>query len=561
MKTPRWTHASWFRITAALLCLLVAFWIGRSSVKHASHEHDAEHDHTAETTTGKPQIYTCSMHPQVRTPDANEKCPICAMDLIPVPQDEDDADDDVDVPRLRVSRRAAALMDIQTQPAARRTFEMELPLFGTVGPDESRVVQIAARTDAYIEKLLANTPWHPVAVGDVLAELYSPAAVTAMQELRMAREGSTAMRDAARSRLQRMGLNEEQIAETETLDAAPRTFRIVSPVDGMVQELSTREGEWLREGQSLVRLVDLSQVWINLEAYERDLPWIRAGAPITFTVQSLPGQTFEGSVTFIEPVVHARTRTVNLRVEAENPEGLLKPGMFVAATLQASLGDADAAPPLLVPASAPLVMGRRALVYVKVPDTDRPTFEPRHVTLGPRNRDFRVIESGLQEGELVVVHGQFKIDSELQIRGRPSMMAPTGDGAPAHDHGEHEGHAMSDTRQLQTQCPVMGGAINTEHFVDVEGCRIYVCCPGCDDTILENPQRYIDKMKADGITLYRLQTHCPIMDFPINRDLYHDHDGQRIYICCPGCIDEIKARPEEIIAEQRKKGIVFEVTP
>ncbi len=549
MKTPQWTHSNWFRVVAALLLLLTAFWIGRSSVREAAHDHEA----AAENAEGEPQMYTCSMHPQVRTPDPDEKCPICAMDLIPVPRDEDDADDDVDMPRLRVSRRAAALMDIQTQPAARRTLKMELALFGAVGPDESRVVQIAARTDAYIEKLLANTPWHPVTAGDVLAELYSPAAVTAMQELRMAREGSTAMREAARARLLRMGLNEGQLDEIENADAAPRTFRIVSPVDGMVQELSTREGEWLREGQSLVRLVDLSQVWINLEAYERDLPWIRPGETISFTVQSLPGETFEGTVTFIEPVVHARTRTVNLRVEAANPDGLLKPGMFVAATLYATLGDADTELPLLVPASAPLVMGRRALVYVKVPDTDRPTFEPRHVTLGPRTRDFWVIASGLQEGELVVVNGQFKIDSELQIRGRPSMMAPEGDDPPAHDHGDHGA--------LQTQCPVMGGAINTEYFVDVEGYRIYVCCPGCDETILENPQRYIDEMKAAGIQLYRLQTHCPIMDFPIDRDLYHDHDGQRIYICCPGCMDEIKERPEEIIAEQREAGIVFEVTP
>jgi hypothetical protein len=107
----------------------------------------------------------------------------------------------------------------------------------------------------------------------------------------------------------------------------------------------------------------------------------------------------------------------------------------------------------------------------------------------------------------------------------------------------------------------MGGAINTEYFIDVEGYRIYVCCPGCDKQIAENPQRYIAEMKQAGVQPYRLQTHCPIMNFPINRDLYHDHDGQRIYICCPGCLDEVKERAADIIAEQRKAGIVFEVTP
>lgn len=551
------------RILASGLILLIVFSLGRYT---ATRSDDHDHTTTEETTHSEPQMYTCSMHPQVRTPDPNEKCPICAMDLIPVPRDDDDADDTDDMPRLRLSSRAAALLQIQTFPAARKDVAIPLSLFGAVAADESRTFRIAARTDAYIEKLHANTPWQRVQKGETIAELYSPAAVTAMRELHVVRDASETVRDAARSRLKRMGLDVSQIKEIEQAEEPPRTFSVISPYDGFIRSSHVREGDWLREGMPLIELADLSTVWINLEAYERDIPWIQQNQPVSFTLQAWPGKTFDGVVSFIEPNVDGRSRTVRLRVETENQDGILNPGMFVAATVHAAYppsGNARLQPspekatlPLVVPASAPLVMGRRAMVYVQIPDTERLTFEPRHVTLGPRIKGFWIIESGLQEGDLVVVNGQFKIDSELQIRGRPSMMTPEGEGAPAHDHADHDhaGHLS-----LQTKCPVMGGAIHRDHFVDVEGYRIYVCCPGCDETILEDPQRYIDEMKAAGVQPYRLQTHCPIMDFDINRDLYHDHNGQRIYICCPGCMDEVKERADEIIAEQHEKGIVFEI--
>jgi Cu(I)/Ag(I) efflux system membrane fusion protein len=237
--------------------------------------------------------------------------------------------------------------------------------------------------------------------------------------------------------------------------------------------------------------VDLSKVWINLEAYERDLPWLREGLPVRFTATALPGETFEGVVAFIDPVVDARARTVRVRVEAENPGGRLKPDLFVSALVRATPG---AAASLVIPASAPLRTGKRAVVYVRMPDADRPTFEPRSVVLGPRAGDVYVVEDGLAEGEWVVVNGQFKIDSELQIRGRPSMMSAE----------RPEGPEAGDEENI------------------------------------------------------RLQTHCPIMNLPIDRALYHDHEGQRIYVCCPGCLDEVRERAAEIISEHAARGIVFE---
>lgn len=556
-------------IWLALLALgfVLGIWRGGMSVDH---QHDGVN---GEAVTVRETIYYCSMHPQVRSPDPNDKCPICFMDLIPLPDDDDEGDDESDVPQLRLSKRAAALMEIRTLPVERRAVELEVELFGKVDFDESRLYNIPVRTDAYVERLLVNTPWQPVAKGDMLAELYSPAAVTAMRELLVA-EAATV--EAARARLRRMGVTDEQIAEIEKDKVVPRTFRMVSPAAGAVTALTVREGEYLREGAHLMRVADLSRVWVNLEAYERDLPWLGVGQTSHFSVASLPGESFEGVVTFAEPVINPRSRTARLRVEADNSDGWLKPGMLVSAQVRApyvqdlrlatpdsrhGTPDAPTHPhshthtltndaPLVIPVSAPLITGRRALVYVRVPAEDRPTFEPRRITLGPRAGDLYIVKDGITEGDLVVVNGQFKIDSELQLRGRPSMMAPEDADDVDRDPEMAEG--------LQTLCPVMGAPINKDFFVDVEGYRLYVCCPGCDQQIEENPSKYIDEMKAAGVTPYKLQTHCPVMGGEIDRNFYHDHDGQRIYVCCPGCLDEVKERADEIIEEQRAKGVVFE---
>ena len=413
--TTGWTKG---RIAVAVLAIFVAGFLLRGCFVAG----DAELVPPAagEDVQGKAQMYTCSMHPQVRSPDPNDKCPICAMDLIPVPSDGDEADEGDGPPQLRLTENAVALMDVRTHPAERRSVEIEVPLFGKVGMDESRRVDVTARVDGYVEGLAANTPWQPVAKGETLAGFYSPAGVAALSELKAVRNAAPEIQDAVQARLQRMGVREETIAVVLGGGDVPRTFPVASPVAGAVVPPFVREGQVLREGERLFQIVDLSRVWVNVEAYERDLPWLREGLPVRFTAAALPGEIFEGVVAFIDPVVDASSRTVRVRVEAENPGGRLKPELFVSAVVRASPGTADS---LVIPASAPLLTGKRALVYVRVPDADRPTFEPRSVVLGPRAGDVYIVESGLADGELVVVNGQFKIDSELQIRGRPSMMS------------------------------------------------------------------------------------------------------------------------------------------
>ena len=187
-------------------------------------------------------------------------------------------------------------------------------------------------------------------------------------------------------------------------------------------------------------MADLSRVWVVLKAYEQDLPWIEEGAEVGFQTKAHPGREFKGIVTYVDPVVDPATRTVDVRLEVSNTNRLLKPGMFVQAEHRPVQEQAGQDGQLVIPASAPLLTGKRAVVYVAVPDHEG-TFEGREVVLAPRTGDFYVVRSGLTEGEMVVTRGNFKIDSALQIMARPSMMTP-GDAPAPSAHAGHN-HAMS----------------------------------------------------------------------------------------------------------------------
>jgi len=423
------------RVTPFVVVLMVGLVIGSTLFSRVvAPDFDGEDGiRTAGEVDGDEGVeWTCSMHPQVRQPGPGS-CPICGMDLIPVSTGDDDGTHG-DLPRLTVSDRAAALMAVQVWPAQRSDVTGEVRLSGTIGYDETQVHDVVVRTEGQIERLHVNYENASVQRGQRLADVYSPAILAASQELlqvrRAAERGGMAdLVEAAAAQLLSLGVSRAQVDRILETGEPARTYTVFSPANGVVSELAARQGEWLMSGARVMRVAGLSRVWAQFEAYERDLGQVRVGGPLQFTVESFPGQVFAGTIAFIDPVVDGGRRTARVRVQVENPGARLKPGMLARGV---ATGPAAADAALVIPATAPLLTGRRALVYVQLPGHDRPTFEARDVTLGDRRGAYWEVEEGLAAGDLVVVNGAFRIDSELQIRGRPSMMgAPT----PAHDHG------------------------------------------------------------------------------------------------------------------------------
>lgn len=400
--------------------------------------------------------------------------------------------------QIRLSSAATKLAEIQTLPVERRFVATEIRMVGKVEYDETRVASISAWMPGRLDRLYVDYTGVPVQAGEHLVSIFSPDLIIAQQELIQAahapavageqsplvRERAEATLHAAREKLRLWGLTPQQIREIERSKSPSDRLTIYSPISGTVVHKQAVEGMYVKTGDHIYTIADLSQVWVRLDAYESDLPWLHYGQEVRFETEAYPGRPFTGRIAFIDPVLDPLTRTVKVRVSVPNPEGLLKPQLFVRAIVRASiaadgkvinpelagkwispmhpeiikdkpgrcdicgqplvsaesLGYAPADPslteaPLVIPATAPLITGRRALVYVSVPDQPG-TYEGREIVLGPRAGDFYHVLEGLREGEQVVVHGAFKIDSEVQIQSKPSMMNPEGGGPmPGHDHG------------------------------------------------------------------------------------------------------------------------------
>lgn len=496
-----WRHtAAGIAVVLIVAALIIGYQIGRPAaeptvdVASEGHEHDDD-------AAGEPQMYTCSMHPSVRLPDPRAKCPICFMDLIPVVNDGGGEGSEL---RVTMSDAAAALSRIETAPVARFFPTAETRLYGKVTYDETTVARIAAYFPGRLDRLFVNYLGAPVSAGDRMAEIYSPELLGAFEELRQAAKayatiesGSDFIRSAtretllaSREKLRLFGLTAQQIEMAEQGRFDSDRIAIHTPIAGIVTQLAVREGDYVLTGAPIVTVADLSRLWVDMQAFESQLPLLRWGQPVSFTVEAHPGEVFNGRVAFIEPFVNERTRTAAVRVAVENKDRRLKPGMFATAVVRTRVAQDGAVvndelagrwispmhptvvkdgpgqcdicgmelvpaeslgvvgdpvqveEPLVIPRTAVLFTGTRSVVYVEVPETEKPTYEGRIVVLGPRAGEFYIVREGLNRGERVVVNGAFRIDSAMQIAAKPSMMSPGG-GAGGDPHAGH-GSMVSD---------------------------------------------------------------------------------------------------------------------
>ncbi|MFW2390425.1 MAG: efflux RND transporter periplasmic adaptor subunit [Polyangiales bacterium] len=403
-------------------------------------------------------VWTCSMHPQIRQEEPGQ-CPICGMDLIPLQQSpSEDADG---ARRVTLSERAKILARIRTVRVQRLgSGKAERRLLGRVDYDERSLRTVTAWIGGRIERLHVSTTGERVKRRQVIATLYSPEVYNSHQDLIQARQqlerlqtGATpssrraaeAALEAARDRLRLIGVPRSEVRSMERASKPSERVRIRTPFGGTVIERLATQGNYVQTGSGLYRVADLSTLWVQLDAYESDLQVLRPGQEVSLRVEALPGEPYQGRVTFVDPVLDAKTRTARVRIEVENRDRRLRPGMFVEAIVQSGPDpNSPETAPLVIPATAPLFTGRRSLVYVELEEREAPTYEARVVTLGPRMGELYPVLSGLEEGDRVVVHGAFAIDADLQIQGGESMMKlPIEQDTPSdHEHHQMPGHSQ-----------------------------------------------------------------------------------------------------------------------
>ncbi len=441
--------------------------------------------------------WTCSMHPQVRA-DRPGRCPICGMALIPVSE--------IAGEQALLEARAG----LAVEPIGYRELFKEIRTVGKLGYNERLVAYITARVSGRVDRVYADFTGISVKANDHLVDIYSPELYTAQAELlraaaalkNVAGDSRFAQMnlEAARTKLRLLGILPEQIAEIEQTGREKTHLTIHAPIGGIVIEKNVREQQYVKEGDMLYRIAQFDPLWLYIDVFEYDLAWIQYGQAVDVTVEAFPGRSFPGTIVFIDPYLDDITRTVKVRVNLPNPDGLLKPAMYASAAIHARLGPdgtvqptglegkymcpmhpeaigdgpgtcelcgmplepvqdpysgrrlssmapAVAAPGpegkvLAIPRSAVLDTGRRRVAYRRRPDG---AYELVELTLGPlaqgrddagRTAAYYPVLAGLAAGDQVVVQGGFLLDSQRQIEGMPNLLYP--EGRPA--AGPHAGH-------------------------------------------------------------------------------------------------------------------------
>ena len=399
-----------------LFTLIIGIFLGWVFF-HSSSPREDNHDHASEDS--KTKTWTCAMHPQIRM-EQRGKCPICGMELIPLNPNTSSV---IDLAAIYLTKEATQLANVQTTIVTRQNPEKEVRLYGKVQADERLLQNQVAFISGRVEKLLVNFTGEPVRKGQSLALIYSPELITAQQELlesSKSKQSQPGIYEAAREKLRLWKLSESQISEIENSGNIKTNIEVVSTTSGIVTVRRVNSGDYVSQGSVLYEVSDLSTVWILFDAYESDLTFLNTGDKVAFSVQALPGASFNGTIKFIDPVIDPVNRVAKIRLEIGNPAGKLKPEMFVTGIVK---GNPDQYhDKLVVPRSAVLWTGKRSVVYLKLPGIETPVFKMHEIELGPLLGNSYVVSSGLSEGDEVVTQGAFSVDAAAQLEGKPSMM-------------------------------------------------------------------------------------------------------------------------------------------
>ena len=525
--------------------------------------------------------YIC---PMMCTPPQTHpgRCPVCAMELVPATS----GGGKTDLRSIHVDPATRRVANIQTVAVASQPVTRTIRVIGELRYDEGTLKTISAYVDGRLDRLYADYTGVVVKEGDHLALLYSPRLYSGQVELLLARkardrgrsttlagvsESNDELYNSAKERLILLGMTAMQIEHLEEAGEANSRMHLCAPIGGTVIEKLAVEGQYVKEGDAIYKLADLSTVWLMLRLFPEDAATIRYGQKVSAEVQSLPGRTFSGRVAFIDPNVDPKTRTVGVRVVIANQDGLLRVGDYAKATINVPLGEshqslaydpelankwisprhphviADAAgdcpvcgvelvpaahfgftdepsvhgEALVVPRDAVLMAGNNSVLYV---ETEPGRFEIRRVVLGASVGDQIVIRSGVKFGEQVATRGNFLIDSQMQLAGNPSLIDPTRldptatppEVIAALARLSAEDRALAEKQRI---CPVAEqqlGWMGTPKKVDVDGTPVFICCEACRERLLKEPDRYLAKLAAlpESGPSQDASNSAPTMDLP-----------------------------------------------
>jgi membrane fusion protein, copper/silver efflux system len=441
-------------IVMLLFGLGLGFWLGQ--------KHSTQNPAVPAATERKPLYYRHPMNPQVTSPTpakddmgmdylpvfAEEpvsseaapqpgkilyyRHPMGAPDTSPIPKKDEMGMDYLPVyesepetsGQIRISPEKIQKLGVTTATVVKRALVRSIRALGSIQIDERRVHAVAPKFEGWIQRLFVNATGQAVKRGQPLLEIYSPELVTAQQEYLIARQGQQALqqgsaqaRDTAEhltnnalQRLHYWDIAPAQLQHLQTLEKTLDTLPLLSPVNGVVLEKPAVEGMRFMPGELLFRIADLSTVWLLADVFEQDIGGVRPGQAVQVHINAYPERLFSGKIGFIYPTLTTETRTVKVRVELPNREGLLKPGLYGSVTL-ATKEDKDVH--LAVPDSAVIDSGTRQVVLVQRGDG---RFEPRTVKLGLQADGYREVLEGLEAGEEVVTRANFLIDAESNLK-------------------------------------------------------------------------------------------------------------------------------------------------
>lgn len=405
------------QIGLGITLLVIGILLGIALPKGDTEKHTKDDGHNHGMETAEETIWTCSMHPQIKLKEPG-LCPICAMDLIPLEEGME-----ADGPfALTLSEASAKRAQIETTPVKKRTLEKNMTFYGIVEVNEQKREVISARYAGRIEKLFVNYTGAKVKKGAPLLSIYSPELITLQQELltnqRIAQSGrdfDVRVFEASKRKLRLLGFSQWELKKILSSQRPMERLTVRATRTGTVLKLHVTDGKYIKEGTPLVEIANLNSLWLQAEVYERDLPFVEVGDTVSFHSELSPSDLIHGTVSFIDPLIDRKKRTAQVRIELQ--ENALKPGAYGEVSLFKM-----SKPLLTIPNSAPLYTGKRAVVYVAKEDSGKVTYEGREVQLGKRGTAFTEVLTGVSEVEKVVSRGAFRIDGELQIMAKTSVM-------------------------------------------------------------------------------------------------------------------------------------------